>query len=182
MQRCLMLGAGLAKPVRRLRLEDSAPEGETKWVTLDINPSGKPDHLFDLEALELESPYTDGTTIGLPEGEFHEIHAYDILEHFGTQGNYVGFFRTFRALHKALVLGGALIGTTPAYDSVWAWGDPGHRRMISIQTLAFLVKDHYKQLGRTRCTDYRQYIDPYWWVMDTYEQQSDTTEFALRTV
>ena len=176
MQKVLMLGAGMAKPVRRLRLETSALENETEWETLDVNSSGNPDYLFDLNNLEHEGNY-------LPSygAKFDEIHAYDILEHFGEQGDYKGFFLTFRSFHKALVPGGALVGTTPAHDSVWLWSDPGHRRVITGQTLAFLTKDHYKQLGRTRCTDYREYVEPYWWELD-FDKQCDSTAFALKTV
>ena len=179
-QICLMLGAGLTPPVRVLRLPTSAPDNETKWVTLDINKSGNPDHLFDLG--DLEWYIGDDKEINLPGGLYDEIHAYDILEHFGRQGDYIGFFRTFSALHRALVLGGHLIGTTPAYNSLWLFSDPGHRRVITIQTLAFLTKDHYKQLGRTKCTDYREFVDPYWWEIETYESQADVTEFALKAV
>lgn len=186
MQTALMLGAGLTPPVRRLRLHDSASDDETEWTTLDIDPGGHPNIRMDLG--DIEMPVSEQITKELlsewksSTGLYDEIHAYDIIEHYGQQGNYEGFFRGFSVLHRALKAGGALIGTTPAHDSLWLWSDPGHRRVITIQTLAFLVKDHYKQLGRTRCTDYRRYVAPYWWTIETYEQQSDVTEFALRAV
>ncbi len=180
MQRVLMLGAGTCPPMRRLQLPSSAPEAQTIWWTLDIDNTNKPDFVFDLERLEKRAICEPWFPHEVPGGPYDEIHAYDVLEHFGRQGNYRGFFRGFNAFHRALVPGGRLIATIPAWDSRWVWGDPGHRRTIQPETVAYLVKDHYKQLGRTRCTDYRKWIDPYWWVIEALENNNGSFEFALR--
>jgi hypothetical protein len=55
-------------------------DGNGQWstlVTLDINPDNEPDVLWDLTKLPL--PFGDG--------EFAEIHAYEILEHAGARGD-----------------------------------------------------------------------------------------------
>lgn len=174
MQKALMLGVGTAPPIRRIKGPDSASEEETKWSTLDISEEANPDYVFDLEDLE--------TQFRLPGGPYDEIHAYDVLEHFGRQGNYHGFFNTFKALHQALVPRGLLFLTVPEHNSEWTWGDPGHCRVIQPQTLAYLVKDHYKQLGRTRCTDYRKYVDPRWWVIEELQYKGQSLEAAMRAV
>ena len=175
MQKALMLGAGTCPPMRRIQGPDSAPEEETEWTTLDISPAAKPDYVFDLEVI-------NGSTYNLPGGRYDEIHAYDVLEHFGRQGDYRGFFYTFNAFHRALVPGGLLFATVPEHDSIWAWGDPGHTRVILPQTIAYLEKEHYQQLGRTRCTDYRAYIDPQWWKIEEIVHKEGSLEFAMRAV
>jgi hypothetical protein len=44
------------------------------------------------------------------------------------------------------------------WNSIWAWGDPSHRRIINRGTLAFLSQDEYnKQVGTTAMTDFRSY-------------------------
>ena len=46
----------------------------------------------------------------------------------------------------------------PAWDSVWAWGDPGHTRILSEASLVYLNQREYKlQVGKTAMTDYRDY-------------------------
>lgn len=168
-----MLGAGLSRPQRRFALKTSAPETETTWRTLDINPWAKPDQVFDLEELERGSD--------LPFGEpFDEIHAYEVLEHFGRQGDYRGLFRTFGALWRGLKFGGYLVGSCPSLQSPWLWGEPGHTRVITHGTLVFLTRKHYDQLGETACSDYRNLIEPFWWEVDESYVQEDTFVFAVR--
>lgn len=168
---CLFLGAGHSIPTRRLYPPDTE-NATVHWTTLDINESANPDILYDLERLE------DGYL--LPVGDFDEIHAYEVLEHFGSQGNMSGLFRTFKSLWKALVPGGLLIASVPAWNSVWAWGDPGHRRVINGGTLTFLAKASYDQLGKTAMSDYRALVSPCWWKIDYAEYRGDNFWFVLR--
>ena len=156
-QTCLMLGAGHAAPRRHFSAPSSAKQEDTKWVTLDNNEDAKPDMVFDLETLETgrHRPWTDET--------FDEIHAYEVLEHIGRQGDFKGLFSTFRALWYARKSDGMLIGSCPSLDSEWLWSDPGHTRVISAGLLSFLTRGHYDQLGKTPSSDYRKFIDPCWW-------------------
>ena len=49
------------------------------------------------------------------------------------------------------------MASVPRWDSVWAFGDPGHTRVINEGTLSFLNQDEYmKQVGKTSMTDYRE--------------------------
>ncbi len=189
MQRALMLGSGGKPPKRKLAIETSAPQEETEWTTLDVLESAKPDVLFDLNWLHRRE--SGGVTLlgyrnnMLPFGnkEFDEIHAYEVLEHVGQQGDWRGFFREFREYWRILKPGGSLIGTSPGRDSAWTWGDPGHTRVICLEPLAFLQKDHYTHLETGKpvnTTDYRAYIDPCWWLLQTAEQaDADTFRFCL---
>jgi len=115
-------------------------------VTLDLDPTTNPDVLWDLNNL----PYP------FDSGSFDEIHAYEVLEHCGSQGDWRFFFAQFQELWRILKPGGRLIFTVPAPGSVWVWGDPGHTRHIHPAQMTFLSRAEYeKQVGKTAMTDYR---------------------------
>ncbi len=67
------------------------------------------------------------------------------------------------------------------WDSPWAWGDPGHTRVILKESLIFLDQDQYKQIGQTSLTDYRP-----WWKGNletlTYQEGEHQFGFVLRAV
>jgi SAM-dependent methyltransferase len=118
----------------------------TKLVTLDINPDHKPDVLWDLTKRPL--PFEDNA--------FEEIHAYEVLEHLGQQGDWRTFFEEWSEWWRILKPNGIICGTSPAWNSPWAWGDPGHTRIMSAECLTFLVQPEYtKQVGKSPMTDYR---------------------------
>lgn len=129
--RSLLIGSGFSR-ARKLRLEGD-PEGWDELVTLDNDPACKPDVVHDLELLPY--PFCDG--------EFDEIHAYDVLEHTGSQGDWRFFFGQFGEFWRILKLGGRFYAAVPSQDSLWALGDPGHRRVFHPQWLRFLELDYY---------------------------------------
>lgn len=124
---------------------------EQSWfelVTLDIDPDCHPDVLHDMNEIPL--PFDDNM--------FHEIHAYDVLEHVGFQGDWRFFFNQFEDFWRILKPGGYLIGTVPMWHNVWAWADPGHRRVICPESLVYLSQKEYEaQVGVTQMTDYRNW-------------------------
>ncbi len=123
--------------------------GRSEWsalTTLDINADHKPDVVHDLTNLPL--PFADDT--------FDEIHAYEVLEHIGQQGDWRTFFAQFSEFWRILKPDGVLMGTSPAPMSNWGWGDPGHTRIMSPECFTFLVQPQYTaQIGVTPMTDYR---------------------------
>jgi len=137
----LLLGCGHSR-VKQLSLKTK------EWsdlVTLDMNREVNPDVVWDL--IDLPLPFEDET--------FKELHIYDVLEHLGQQGDYRLFFRQFEEFHRILKPGGFLFATCPSWDEVWAWGDPGHTRMINEGSITFLDQDSYDETGDTPRTDYR---------------------------
>ena len=118
----------------------------TNLTTLDINPDHSPDVIHDLTSLPL--PFPDDT--------FDEIHAYEVLEHTGSQGDYKFFFAQFSDLWRILKPDGQLFATVPHWQSVWAWGDPSHTRTIQSESLGFLHQPKYDaEVGVTPMSDFR---------------------------
>ncbi len=144
MRRVLLVGAGSQR-----RLSIIFGSDNVQLVTLDINKDHNVDIVADLEKL----PYSWGK-----DHEFDEIHAYEILEHTGAQGDWKFFFDQFSEFHRILKPGGFLVASVPRWDSKWAWGDPGHKRVILEESLIFLSQGAYeRQVGKTSISDYRFY-------------------------
>lgn len=167
---CLLIGCG-AKRERLLR-----PDGRDTWpgdlVTLDHNPDHKPDVVHDLE--HLPYPFADN--------QFDEIHAYEVLEHTGAQGDWRFFFSQFAEFHRILKPDGFLCASVPAGNSPWLWADPSHRRAILPETLVFLSQRQYReQVGVTAMSDFR-----HWYQADFETEfsghQNGCFYFALRAI
>ena len=78
------------------------------------------------------------------------------MEHTGPQRARRSFFAQWSEIWRILKPGGYFIGTSPNWDSPWAWGDPGHTRIIGAQQLQYLSQQNYvEQVGKTAMTDYR---------------------------
>ena len=143
MKKELLIGCGSERS-KRLSLD-----GSSLWdnlVTLDYNADHRPDFVWDLNNF-----------FGLPfdDNAFDEIHAYEVLEHLGAQGDYKRFFAQFSAFHRALKPGGHLLATVPHHKSVWAWGDPSHTRIITPEQLIFLRQSSYAEVGKSSMSDFR---------------------------
>lgn len=123
--------------------------GKEEWtdlVTLDIDPHAKPDVVHDLDVLPY--PFADD--------QFDEIHASEVLEHCGRQGDWRFFLAQFAEFWRILKPGGVLCASCPSVASRWAFGDPGHTRLVQPESLLFLRQPNYDlQVGVTAMTDYR---------------------------
>jgi len=114
-------------------------------VRLDNNSDHEPDIIHDLNIHPL--PFIDN--------DFDEIHAYDVLEHLSSQGNYKFFFSEFSEYSRILKPKGLFFASVPSVESVWALGDPSHTRVFQKQWLSFLNQDFYKDVGKTQMSDFR---------------------------
>lgn len=138
----LLLGSGTD---HEKRIGISGIEGWHNLTTLDINPEVHPDVLHDLNVLPL--PF--------PDNSFNEIHAYNVLEHCGSQGDAKFFFDQFTDFWRILRPGGFIFVTVPPPSSPWALGDPGHKRVLTKEQFLYLSQKMYEQCGKSPCTDFR---------------------------
>ena len=169
----LLLGCGHS---RAKKLWVQGDEGWRDLVTVDISPDVGADIVWDLWR---GLPFADDSA--------EEIHLYDVLEHTQAQGDWRGFFFEFGEFWRVLKPSGLLFGICPRWDQKFAWGDPGHTRVIQPETLTLLSHEIYAQQldgppeTRTNRTDYRHV-----WRGDfdlVFSQQDEVTwSFVLRAV
>lgn len=167
----LLIGAGHSRELR-LSPFNNPPAVIT---TIDFNPEVGADITWDLQRV----PWP------VKDGEFYEVHAYEVLEHLGQQGDFLAFFETFEEIYRILKPGGYLRATCPSRKSVWAWGDPGHTRIISPASLVFLDQTKYSaQLDNdkpTSMSDYRVFYDGDFDIISAMDD-GETHSFILQAV
>lgn len=167
----LLLGCGNSRQKRIAPSVESGPAFH-ELTTVDMDAGCKPDVLLNLNR-QFWHPQ-------LADNAYDEVHAYEVLEHLGSQGDYIAFFNTFFNIWSTLKDGGYLCGSCPSMRSRWAWGDPGHTRIIAPESLTFLDRTEYtKQVGSTAMTDYR-----WCWAGDFeltgYKDDGDSFTFILK--
>jgi len=156
MKRYLLLGAG-SEYSKRFKFNVEAGEGagspessfdEGELVKCDIDPDLNPDIVWDLDALPY--PWADN--------EFDEIHAYEVLEHCGTQGDGKFFFGQFAEFWRILKPDGYICISVPMWDSDQAWGVPDHKRVLPRNIFGFLDPSYYENIGKPGFADYRKWL------------------------
>ncbi len=166
----LLIGCG------RNHTRKLAVNGKTEWkdlVTLDMNPDHKPDVLWDLTKRPL--PFEDNT--------FDEVHAYDVLEHLGQQGDWRSFFDEWAEWYRILKPDGFMCGMSPLWGSAWAWGDPGHTRIVGVESFTYLDQEQYtKQVGVTPMTDYRFYYKADFKISHVSKSGSECLAYILQAI
>lgn len=165
----LLIGCGKTRD-KRLWMKDN--DKFKNLITLDIDPKCNPDVVWDLRDFPL--PFGDN--------EFDEIHAYEVLEHTGQQGDYKLFFNQFSEFWRVLKPNGIFVATVPMWNSEAAWSDPSHTRVITPLSLVFLdQKEYEKQVGKTPMTDFRNiYFADFEKIHN--ENRTGTFIFGLRAI
>lgn len=184
-RKVLMLGAGNSYT---LHVTPQGTENDMREIVrLDLDPLCNPDVTYDLAKLhwpprrKLKDHLVSGEPGGLQrvydpsdfdliherlpfdDHTFDEIHAYEILEHFGCQGDWRGFFHEWSEYYRITKPGAYFCGSVPWWRSPWAFGDPGHTRTIQPEMFVFLSQEQYtKQIGKTPMTDYRAVYQGDW--------------------
>lgn len=194
----LLIGCGHARDKRMWWPLDLPAENRvwTNLVTLDHNAHCDPDFLSNLSINVVGQRfrvfarhYTSGLSWSEKESfddnTFNEIHAYEVLEHLGAQGQYHAFFAQFSELWRILKPGGLLFATVPSRFSPWLWGDPSHTRAILPETLVFLDQSEYiRQCDGpvpTSMSDFRHIYHADFERLYSYDDKSHT-KFILRAV
>lgn len=165
----LIFGAGL-HPLRRLSLSAGVSHFVNPY-TVDNSPDTNPHLLHDLNI----------HPIPLPSSTFTEIHAYDVLEHLGTQGDHHFFFSEFREYHRLLVPYGLMYITVPLPHSPWAFGDPSHRRVLPLHAFFFLTEQFYRtnNADQTQASPFESLVAPNWWHIVHHQTIQDHTQAII---
>jgi ubiquinone/menaquinone biosynthesis C-methylase UbiE len=148
----LLIGCGNTRNRVITPIGKDADFEDGELITLDINPDRKPDVVHDLNDLPL--PFDDNM--------FDEIHAYHVLEHIGSQGDYLQFFGLFSDLWRIVKPDGFVCLSFPAPGSIWAFGDPSHTRVMSPQQFQFLSQKFMIDqcdVKKTAASDFRYVYD-----------------------
>lgn len=168
-KRELLIGCGSRRDKRM------TADGTGEFVsltTLDYNADHNPDIVWDLHNLPL--PFADN--------EFDEVHAYEVLEHVGTQGDFKTFFAQFTEFHRILKPGGFFMATCPSRHSAWAWGDPSHTRILQPEQLHFLVQENYRrEVGVTPMSDFRNIYKADFEIVYKLEDK-DSFKFIIKAI
>ena len=140
-------------------------------TTLDVNPDHGTDMVFDLNTFPY--PFADNS--------FDRVEGHQVLEHLGSLGDYRHLFREFEEWHRILKPGGYFVASVPMWNSLWAFGDPSHVRVINAGTLTFLDQESYKQVGKSPISDFRFCYKGNFSCVQTQEA-GDNFFFILRAV
>lgn len=145
----LLIGCGHDRG-KRVQMPES-PEKDFSagnLVTLDLDESTGADVVHDLEVLPY--PFADN--------QFDEVHAYEVLEHCGTQGDAKFFFGQFAEFWRMLKPGGLMCISVPLWDCETAWAVPDHKRVLPPAIFGFLDQSYYKNVGKPGYGDYRKLL------------------------
>ena len=98
------------------------------WINLDVVDLPGVDIVHDIENIPL--PFDDNT--------FSVILCQDVLEH-------IEYVPVLRDLHRILKKGGKLQIRVPHFSSRRNYEDPTHKKMFSIRTFEFFIKNSYSK-------------------------------------
>lgn len=150
MQQSLLLGCGNSREKKIYVGEQKEWTG--KLVTIDMSPDCGADIVGDIHLIP---PLMGCRSMQFEDESFDEIGAYDVLEHWGRQGDWRFWFAEFAEYWRILKPGGKFGIIVPQGDDMLV--DPGHTRFIHATWFAFLNQAFYeKELARgAPVTDYR---------------------------
>jgi len=141
-------------PVKKLNL-GCGNDIKQGWVNLDSAGLPGVDVVWNIEKLPL--PFGDG--------EFDEILANDILEH-------VEYIPVLRDLHRILKIGGKLTVRVPHFTSKNNFADPTHKKMFSVVTFDFFVKNAKFSKSKERAYYFDFHFDRIANIRITFEKSS----------
>lgn len=164
----LLIGCGNA---RQKVLSIAGREAWTDLVTMDMMPDCGADVVHDLEVFPY--PFADD--------QFEEIHAKCVLEHIGRQGDWRFWFAQWTEFARIMKDGAYFFGEVPCADSPWAWGDPSHTRIITLDQFVFLSQQAYRDgVGKTSMSDFRSVYKADFTLVHHERTESQQQRFILQ--
>lgn len=151
----------------RLHLHDIDPE-----LKREFGKNGVPFYIHDLNVFPY--PWEDE--------QFDEIHAYEVLEHCGSQGDGDFFFGQWNEFWRILKPGGYFMLSVPMWDAEVAWGVPDHCRVLPPGCFQFLTEEYYENIGKPGFGDYRRYLQGRYWEPIAKHESDDQLHAVLRKV
>ena len=144
----LLLACGNDRSKQIKRSEDD--DWSQPLTTIDIDPNCGADIKWDLSKTGIPHcrlPFDDDT--------FDEIGAFNVLEHWGSQGDWKFYFTEFAEYWRILKPDGVMLIIVPI--GVDALADIGHTRFFSMDSFKFLAQKWYEiELGKGKnVSDYR---------------------------
>ena len=75
------------------------------------------------------------------DNSFDEVHAYNVMEHLGRQGDAKAFFDEHYEIWRILKPFGRYMGCCPTMKNPWVLAEPSHTRILLPHTFNFLNGD-----------------------------------------
>lgn len=173
MKRYLLVGAGTSHD-KRIHLPGHCKDfSDGELVTLDGDDALTPNIVADLDQL----PYSWGD-----DNAFDEIHAYEVLEHCGTQGDGKFFFGQFIEFWRMLKPDGMMALSVPLWTDELAWGVPDHKRVMPLSLFGFLDRSYYDNVGKPGYADYRRWMGEMAFADITAKQTENQLYVIMRAV
>lgn len=148
--KALVLGSGHANDPKHqggefhIRVPYAGPI--TEITRVDYSPDSNADVIFDLN--QKPWPFEDNT--------FDEVHAYNIMEHLGHQGDARAFFDEHYEIWRVLKPLGHYYGCCPKMENPWVFAEPSHTRVLLPHSFNFLNRSYYDdQDWSTSVSDFR---------------------------
>lgn len=181
----LLLGCGRARD-KRIVIPGQTSRTWHHLTTADINTNVGADLWMDLNSAP---PWYARTQSGshwvaheMLSSYWDEIHAYEVLEHLGQQGDAAAFLAQFAEIWRLLKPNGYFCATVPSRFSEWLWGDPSHRRAVVPASLVFLDQEQYVlQCDRAQPTNMSDFRDTCGYKADfrLIDQHDNRTTFTF---
>ena len=150
--KALLLGCGRKREDPTSSLLARMPYGgefpEVELTRTDYNSDCEPDVVWDLNV----KPWP------FPSNYFDEVHAYNIMEHLGRQGDAKAFFDEMFEVWRVLKPLGLFMGCCPKMENPWVFAEPSHTRVLLPRTFNFLNADQElvkKSIQNTSTSDFR---------------------------
>jgi len=105
---------------------------EEDFITIDADPLSNPDYVINLDDVNIKLPFEDNS--------IEEIRAWHILEHIGD-----GFIPLIKELYRVACHGCIFDIKVPHHFHEVFYGDPTHKRPITINVMSHFSKKYNKE-------------------------------------